>query len=251
MLAGMSQAHHMGDKSGTRSVVSYVRRSPRMNPSQRNALARLSSRYLVDVPHGELSTSVAVHAHVDWAAQFGRPVDELLVEIGSGTGDALVANALANPEACLVAFEVYERAVASTMAKLDIAGAANARLLMVDGVQGLERLIAPGTVRELSTFFPDPWHKKRHHKRRLVSASFGELVASRLVVGGRWLLATDWPDYAEQMRSVLDAVPGLHNEYADSGGWAPRPRSRPITKFESRGIAAGRPVADLCYRRLP
>jgi len=251
MLANMSQAHHMGDNSGTKSVVSYVRRSPRMNPSQRHAMTRLSGRYLVDVPHGELSTSVAAHARIDWAAEFDRPVDELLVEIGSGTGDALVANALANPGACLVAFEVYERAVASTLAKLDSAGVVNVRLVMVDGVQGLERLFAPSTVRELSTYFPDPWHKKRHHKRRLVSTSFGHLVASRLEAGGRWRLATDWPDYAEQMRSVLDALPGLCNEYADSGGWAPRPQSRPITKFESRGIAAGRPVVDLCYRRLP
>lgn len=250
MLAGMSRSVHLGENSAHSSVVSYVRRSPRMNQSQRNAMVRLGQRYLVDLPRGELSTSVAPDARVDWSAQFGRPVNELVVEIGSGTGDALVANALARPKACLVAFEVYQRAVASTMSKLDAAGVSNVRLLLVDAVVGLRQLVAPGTVTELSTFFPDPWHKKRHHKRRLVSMSFAELVTSRLTVGGRWLLATDWPDYAEQMRAVLDAVPSLVNEYPGDGGWAPRPAWRPITKFEQRGLAAGRAVTELSYRRV-
>ncbi len=248
MLAGMSRPVHLGDSPGHSGVVSYVRRSPRMNQSQRNAMTKLGQRYLVDVPRGELSTSVATSARVDWSAEFGRPVDQLVVEIGSGSGDALVANALAKPDACLVAFEVYERAVASTLGKLDAAGIDNVRLLMVDGVAGLQRLIPPNSVTELSSFFPDPWHKKRHHKRRLVSPSFAELAASRLTVGGRWLLATDWPDYAGQMRRVLDATPVLANEYPD--GWAPRPAWRPITRFEHRGLAAGRPVFDLSYRRM-
>lgn len=217
-------------------------------------MTRLGSRYLIQVPHGELSTSVAACARVDWDAEFGRAVgpeaSELIIEIGSGTGDALVASALANPAASLVAFEVYERAVGSTLVKLDAAGVTNVRLLIVDGVQGLELLIAPGSVSELVTFFPDPWHKKRHQKRRLVSSGFAGLVTSRLRIGGRWLLATDWPDYAEQMRMVLDASPGLVNEYAFAGGWAPRPENRPITKFEARGIQAGRPVVDLAYRRV-
>lgn len=226
-----------------------------MNPSQRQGLERLSERYLVEVPAGQLSTSLAHDARVDWAAEFARPVgpdaSELLVEIGSGTGDALVASALAHPGASLVAFEVYERAVASTLIKLEAAAVQNVRIVMADGVQGLELLFAPSSVSRLVTFFPDPWPKKRHHKRRLVQAPFAKLAASRLRVGGRWLLATDWPDYADQMRQVLDAAPGLVNEYASSGGWAPRPGSRPITKFERRGLAAGRPVVDLAYRRLP
>lgn len=243
-----------GDNSGNSGIVSYVRRSPRMNPSQRQAMDRLGERYLVRVPHGELSTSVAPDARVDWDAQFGRPVgpgaSALVVEIGSGTGDALVASARANPAASLIAFEVYERAVATTLAKLETAGARNVRLLMVDGVQGLELLIPADSVSELITFFPDPWQKKRHRKRRLVQESFAALVTSRLRVGGRWLLATDWPDYADQMRAVLDASPGLANEHGSAGGWAPRPAGRPITKFEARGLAAGRPVADLAYRRV-
>lgn len=236
-----------------RGVVSYVRRSPRMTPSQRQAMDRLSAKYVIQVPAGSLTTSVAADASVDWDAEFGRPVgpdaSPLLVEIGSGTGDALVAHAAANPEASLVAFEVYERAVGATLAKLDQAGLTNVRLLLVDGVQGLRSLFRDGQISELRTFFPDPWPKKRHLKRRLVNPDFAVLVASRLAPGGRWLLATDWPDYADQMRAVLDSSPGLVNEFADAGGWAPRPAQRPITKFEQRGIEAGRPVAELSYRR--
>lgn len=236
-----------------RGVVSYVRRSPRMNPSQRLSMERLGERYLVSVPAGELSTSIAPGSRMEWAEVFGREVgpeaSPLLVEIGSGTGDALVADALAHPEASLVAFEVYERAVASTLAKLSAAGAENVRILMVDGVQGLTELFDAGQLSRLTTYFPDPWPKKRHHKRRLVQPDFADLVRSRLAIGGEWYLATDWPDYAEQMREVLDATEGLTNPHAASGGWAPRPDSRPVTKFEGRGIDAGRPVADLVYRR--
>lgn len=244
-----------GQARSERGVVSYVRRSPRMNPSQRAAMQRLATRYLIELPTGELSTSLAADARVDWDAAFGTTVGpgsaELRVEIGSGTGHALVADAVAHPEAALVAFEVYERAVASTMSKLDAAEVHNVRILMVDGVQGLEQLFAPSSIAQLATFFPDPWHKKRHHKRRLVGPEFAALVASRLAAGGRWLLATDWPDYAEQIREVLDAEPALVNEHAAIGGWAPRPDTRPVTKFEARGLAEGRPVADLSYRRLP
>jgi tRNA (guanine-N7-)-methyltransferase len=214
---------------------------------------RLASRYLVAVPHGELETSVSPQARVDWKTEFGRAVgpdtSELLVEIGSGTGDALVASALANPQASLVAFEVYERAVASTMSKLAAAQVNNVRILMVDGVQGLQVLFEPATITRLTTFFPDPWHKKRHHKRRLIQPAFAELVTNRLVADGRWLLATDWADYAEHMRAVLDVAPGLVNEHQGQAGWAPRPASRPITRFEQRGIDAGRRVFDLSYRR--
>ena len=101
----------------------------------------------------------------------------------------------------------------------------------------------------LISYFPDPWFKKWHHKRRLIQPGFAALVASRLAPGGRWLLATDWPDYAEQMRAVLDACPGLVNEHAGGTGWAPRPGWRPVTRFERRGLAAGRPVRDLAYRK--
>ena len=219
-----------------------------MNESQRHALASLSSEYLLDVPHDRLSTSVRAGASINWDSAFGRHA-RLVVEIGSGVGDSLVAMAAGWPDANVVAFEVYQAALASTMIKLRQADVHNVRLIEADGAQGLRELVEPGTLSELWTFFPDPWPKKRHNKRRLVQAGFAELVASRLAPGGIWRLATDWQPYADQMREVLDAEPGLVNVHTDApGGWAPR-ADRPVTRFEKRGLHAGRTIRDLAYRR--
>ena len=117
-------------------------------------------------------------------------------------------------------------------------------LIGVDAVWSLEHLITPAGMAELWTFFPDPWPKTRHHKRRLVNASFARLAASRLAPGGWWRLATDWADYAEQMIRVLDAEPALE------GGPVPRWEERPVTKFERKGVEAGRTITDLAYRRV-
>ncbi|OYO23932.1 tRNA (guanosine(46)-N7)-methyltransferase TrmB [Enemella dayhoffiae] len=228
-----------------REVVSFVRRSTRMNPSQQRAWDN-RERWLVEVPRRETSTSVAHTAAVDWAAEFGR-VAPLVVEIGSGTGDSLVAMAATAPNHDHVAFEVFRPAIAATMIKIEQAGIDNVRLVDADGVDGLRELFGDGQLSELWTFFPDPWHKARHHKRRLVSTEFAELVRSRLVVGGRWRIATDWAEYAEHCRAVLDEHPGLVNEHA---GPAPRPAQRPVTKYERRGLQAGRQVVDLVYRRV-
>ncbi len=230
-----------------REVVSFVRRSARMNPSQEKAWAAHASRLVVDVPRGALSTSVHPDARVDWPAVFGRRAP-LIVEVGSGRGEALVALAAGRPEADVVAFEVFQPAVASTLSRAARHGVGNVRVVLADGAEGLERLFALASVAEVWTFFPDPWPKPRHHKRRLVSPAFAALVASRLEPGGLWRLATDWADYAEAMRAVLDACPGLENVH---GGWAPRFEGRPLTKYEARGLAAGRRVFDLAYRAVP
>lgn len=237
-------AHGHGSRP-PREVVSFVRRSTRMNPSQEKAWAA-RQRYLVDVPRARISTSIAAGASIDWASVFGRAAP-LVVEIGSGTGDALAAMAAADPDRDHVAFEVFRPALASTMIKLNAAGLTNVRLLDADGLEGLRELFGPGTVAELWTFFPDPWHKTRHHKRRLVDSDFAALVASRLTPDGRWHIATDWPDYARHCRAVLDDHPDLMNVYAD--GLAPRLAARPVTKYERRGLDAGRVVIDLSYRR--
>lgn len=234
-------------------VVSFVRRSPRMNPNQQRILDRCASRYIIDLPSAEKETSLAEDARVDWQAEFGRPVGgpdaPFFVEIGSGTGDALLSSALAHPNACILGFEVYERALASTISKLSSAGITNVRLIMADAVEGLEQLIQPQTIDRLSVFFPDPWKKRRHRKRRLISPDFARLATSRLAASAEWWLATDWLDYAEQMRNVLDATPGLRAVHPERNGLAPRPNERPITKFERRGLEAGRQVMDLAYRR--
>lgn len=222
-----------------------MRRSARMNPSQEKAWTTLADRYVVGVPQRELSTSVHPDAHVDWAAVFGRRA-RVFVEIGSGRGEALVALAEQHPDADVVAFEVFQPAVASTLSRIQRHGLTNVRVVLANGVEGLERLFAPGSVTELWTFFPDPWHKPRHHKRRLVSGEFAALVASRLTPEGVWRLATDWEDYAASMREVLDAAPGLVNVH---GGWSPRWADRPLTKYEQRGLDAGRVIRDLTYAR--
>lgn len=229
-----------------RDVVSYVRRSTRMNESQQRAWSRHRDAYVVDVPHGELSTSVSPAAEVDWAHEFGRSAP-LVVEIGSGAGDSLVPMAAARPDRDVVAFEVFEPAVASTLGRIARAGVDNVRIVVADGAQGLGTLFGDATLAEVWTFFADPWHKKRHHKRRLVGGDFADVVAEKLAPGGVWRLATDWEDYALWMREHLDATPRLENVH---GGWAPRLADRPVTKYERRGLEAGRTVYDLTYRRV-
>lgn len=236
----------MPDDRIPRDVVSYVRRSARMNPSQQRAWERLRERWVLDLPAAARVTSVADDARLDPEAVFGRRAP-LLVEIGSGNGDVVTAVAQARPEANLLAFEVFEPAVASTLSKLDRTAATNVRLVVADGAQAVTTALPDASITELWTFFPDPWHKARHHKRRLVSAAFAAVVARKLVPGGCWRLATDWADYAEHAREVLDAEPGLA---PCQDGPAPRWELRPVTKYEARGVAAGREIVDLCYRSV-
>ena len=216
-----------------------------MNESQRAAWDRNFDRLVIPVPHADLATSIAAEASVDWVAAFGRQAP-LTVEIGSGGGDSLVPMAAQRPESNVVAFEVFDPAVASTLGRIERAGIDNVRIVVADGVQGLGRLFPDGSISELWTFFADPWHKKRHHKRRLIDRGFAAIVAGKLAPGGVWRLATDWAEYALWMREHLDSAPGLINVH---DGWAPRLAARPVTKFEARGIAAGRQIFDLTYRR--
>ncbi len=219
-----------------REVLSYSRRGSRFTPSQQESWDAHHEDWVIP----DQAVDDPAFALAD---RFGREAP-LIVEIGSGIGEATAALAAARPEANVLALEVWRPGVAHTLGLLAEAGATNVRLLSIDAVWALEHLVAPGGLRELWTFFPDPWPKKRHHKRRLVTASFAALVASRLEPGGSWRLATDWPEYAEQMRAVLDAEPGL------AGGPVERWVDRPVTKFERKGIAAGRPIVDLAYRRV-
>ncbi len=222
-----------------REVLSYSRRGSRFTPLQAAAWEAHHEQWVipdeaVDDPGFSLDT---------W---FGRSADDrdgLIVEIGSGVGEATAALAGQRPSYDVLAIEVWKPGAAATLALLAEAGADNVRICSVDAGWAVEHLLAPASITELWTFFPDPWPKTRHHKRRLVTPAFAALAASRLRPGGTWRLATDWADYAEQMVAVLDAEPALE------GGVVERWDERPVTKFERKGVAAGRAITDLRYHR--
>lgn len=217
-----------------------------MNESQQRAWARHAAEFVVTVPPGQLPLTIADGARVDWDAIVGR-VAPRIVEIGSGVGDSLVPMARARPEVDFIAFEVFKPAAASTLGRLGRAGVTNVRLVLIDGARGLEQLFDDASLAEVWTFFADPWHKSRHHKRRLVTPAFADKVARKLQPGGLWRLATDWEDYALWQREALDAHGQLMNVH---GGWAPRWEERPVTKYEQRGLDAGREAHDLTYERV-
>jgi tRNA (guanine-N7-)-methyltransferase len=220
-----------------RPIRSFVRREGRITPAQRRALDELWPRY--GVPAGE--------GPLDPAALYGR-VAPLELEIGFGNGEALAALAAAHPERDYLGLEVHRPGVGALLARLAAAGLTNVRVAAEDAAAFVARRLPDGALAAAYLFFPDPWPKKRHHKRRLVQAPFAALLARKLAPGGVLRLATDWPDYAAHMLAVLAAEPALENLAAD-GGYAPRPEERPLTKFERRGLRLGHPVRDLAFRR--
>lgn len=230
--------------------VSFVRRSGRMSDAQERAWSELAPRYAFDVPRDIASTSVHPDARLIPAEVYGRTAP-LVVEIGSGQGHAIVSAAAARPDVDFLAVEVFRAGLARTMLDADRAGVRNLRLVEANAPEVLERLLPEGAADEVWVFFPDPWHKSRHNKRRLVKEGFGATAGRALRDGGLLRLATDWEDYALQMREVLDAEPEF--ERAFDGGedvWAPRFDGRAMTAFERKGIAKGREIRDLTYRRV-
>jgi tRNA (guanine-N7-)-methyltransferase len=184
----------------------------------------------------------------DPRAWFGRTAP-LIMEIGSGMGESTAALAAAAPDVDHIAVEVYEPGLAQLLMRLEATGTTNVALLRGDAVALLRERVPRASLAGIRIFFPDPWPKRRHRKRRLVQPDFVALAASRLEPGGILHLATDWEDYARQMRAVCDAEPALENLAADRpGGWTPRPDWRPVTKFEQRALLEGREVRDLMYR---
>jgi tRNA (guanine-N7-)-methyltransferase len=226
------------DAKPHRPVRSFVRREGRMTPAQRRALEEFWPRY--GVPSGE-------HA-LDFAALFGRRTEPVL-EIGFGNGDALLAMAGAHPERDFLGIEVHRPGVGRLLMGLAGGGLANVRVMCDDAKQVLERQIPDASLSAVHLYFPDPWPKSRHHKRRLVQAGFVELVRRRLALGGLFHLATDWEHYADHMMEVMTAAPGFENT-AGSKQYAPRPGHRPLTRFERRGQRLGHGVWDLIFRRV-
>lgn len=210
----------------------YVRRRGRSTAAQERALVELAPRYVVTLPtHGR-----------DWEDAFGR-AGPLLVEIGFGMGDALAAFASAHADWNCVGIEVYRPGIGALMLACEREGLANVRIVEAEAMTVLRRHAAASMDR-IHAFFPDPWPKKRHHKRRLVNAEFAHEAARCLVPGGVLALATDWREYAEQMLLTFEASPTL------DGGETERPPERPQTPFEAKGAAAGHHITDLAYRRI-
>jgi len=213
-----------------REIKSYVLRQGRTTPSQQRALDELLPR--LGIP---FSTSVLNAKEV-----FSRTAP-VVVEIGSGMGETTAQIAQQNPSLDFIAIEVHGPGVGSLLRKIDELELRNLRVIRHDAVEVLENMIADGSLAGLHLFFPDPWPKKRHHKRRLVQLPFIALAARKLAPGGYFHAATDWAEYAEQMDAVLSTEPMLEK--------ANQVKDRPITKFERRGIGLGHPVRDLLFIR--
>lgn len=228
--------------------VSFVRRSGRMSEAQDRAWTELSAEYVIESPRDIAATSIRPGSAIDPVAVWGRTAP-LVVEIGSGQGHAIVHAAASGPETDFLAIEVFRAGLARTMLDADKAGARNLRLVEANAPEVLEHLLPEASVRELWVFFPDPWHKKKHTKRRLVTPGFAALAARALEDGGMLRLATDWEDYALQMRGVMAGAEDFAPAFA--GEWAPRFGGRVLTAFERKGARVGREIRDLAYRRVP
>lgn len=223
------------DAAPRRAVRSYVMRAGRMGSGQKRALEELAPRWVLpfrDEP-------------IDLAAAFGRRAPVVL-EIGFGMGDATAAIARARPDTDFLGVEVHPPGVGALLQRIEAQGLTNLRIVQHDAVEVLEHMLAPESLAGVHVFFPDPWHKKRHHKRRLIQPPLAALLASRLAPGAYLHCATDWQPYAEQMLAVLGAEPRLANTAA---GYAERPAYRPPTKFEQRGVKLGHGVWDLVFTR--
>jgi tRNA (guanine-N7-)-methyltransferase len=214
-----------------RPIRSFVLRQGRTTPAQHRGLEELFPRYGLSLSHEPM----------DAAKIFGRKAP-LVLEIGSGMGETTAAIAAAHPEADFIAVEVHGPGVGSLLNRIHSIELKNLRVIRHDAIEVLERMVGDGTLAAIHLFFPDPWPKKRHHKRRLVQPAFVCLMEQKLRAGGVVHLATDWPEYADQMAVVFSENSSFVEAEA---GFA----TRPVTKFETRGVKLGHPIRDLFFRR--
>jgi tRNA (guanine-N7-)-methyltransferase len=221
----------------TRTIRSFVQRAGRITHAQERALEQLWPRFGIDY----------APALLDFEAVFGRCAPRVL-EIGIGDGETLLALAMARPDCDFLGVEVHRPGIGHCLLGIEAVALTNVRLISHDAVEVLQHMVPAGSLAEALLYFPDPWPKKRHHKRRIVQPAFVELLATRLEPGGRFRLATDWAPYAEHMLEVLEASPSFTN-VSPTGDYVPRPPSRPLTKFERRGERLGHGVWDLVFVR--
>lgn len=237
-MTAMQNAESGPDDTDTppRRIRSYVRREGRLTPGQQRNLDTLWPRYGLDPADGPF----------DWDAVFGRAAPKVL-DIGFGAGESLLELAAAHPDRDYIGIEVYRSGVGRVLGGLEQQGLTNVRVFCADAVEVLADAIADASLDAVLLYFPDPWPKKRHHKRRIVQTSFADTIARILKPGGIWWLATDWANYAESMRDVLDPHPGFTN-IGEDNGFAKAP-DRPLTRFESRGSRRGHSIFDLAYQQ--
>jgi tRNA (guanine-N7-)-methyltransferase len=244
----------MTDSEHPRPIRSFVIRTGRITAAQERALETLWPKYGVDLTTcsspttDSASAALSGSAALDLDTVFGRPAPRTL-EIGFGNGDNLVKVASAHPERDYLGVEVHRPGIGRLMLALEESQLTNVKVICHDAVEVLTRHIAQRALDEVVILFPDPWPKKRHHKRRLVQSGFLELVAERLHPGGVLRMATDWQPYAEEMLAVAQANPKLRN-LATHGTYIPRPAERTATRFEKRGERLGHDVWDLAFRRI-
>lgn len=224
---------------------SFTRRGGRIPEQHKWAYEKHGDAYILDLPTLGDSGSTAIDpSFVAQPSQwFGRKAPVVL-EVGSGSGDALVAGAQAHPDWDFIAFEVWRPGVAQAIHRLQRRGLTNVRFATLDAHVAFDTAFEPGSIAEVWTYFPDPWPKTKHHKRRIVGPVFADRVNSLLSPSGLWRLATDWPEYADHMHDVLDDRPDWSLVSTE------REESRPITRFERKGTKAGRPITDLAYAKV-
>lgn len=220
-----------------KSIRSFVVRGGRMTEGQRNAFTQWWPKYGLSLHDGALDAEVT----------FDRQAP-LVLEIGFGMGDSLLAMAVAEPDKDFIGIDVHPPGVGRLINNAGKEELANLRTYLADANDVLEDCIADGSLARVQLYFPDPWHKKKHHKRRILQAPFVEQICRKLAVGGVFHMATDWENYAEHMMEVMSEAEGFSN-CAGAGQYSPRPDYRPITKFEKRGERLGHGVWDLLFER--
>ena len=221
-----------------RQIKSYVLRAGRMGTGQMRAFELYGPQYLLPYQAARLDTAQA----------FGRSAP-LILEIGFGMGDATAKIAQVRPGDNFLCCEVHEPGVGALLKRCGEEAIPNIRIVQHDAVEVMDHMLGEDSLDGVHIFFPDPWHKSRHHKRRLIQSPFVERLAKHIKPGGYLHLATDWQPYAEQMMQVLSAEPLLANT-AGAGQFAPKPDYRPLTKFENRGLKLGHGVWDLVFTRV-
>ncbi|GAA3546252.1 tRNA (guanosine(46)-N7)-methyltransferase TrmB [Zobellella aerophila] len=237
-MTDVNQADYTEDGHYKRKIRSFVRREGRLTKGQEKALAEQWPVMGIEFSADRL----------DLDALFGRSAPRVL-EIGFGMGASLVAMAKAAPGQDFIGIEVHTPGVGACLMAAAEAGVGNLRVMCHDAVEVFEQMLPEQSLDRVQLFFPDPWHKKRHHKRRIVQPAFVEMLRSKLKIGGEFHMATDWENYAEHMLEVMKAAPGYANA-ATEGDYMPRPDYRPLTKFEQRGQRLGHGVWDLIFTRI-